>query len=112
MEQVFLIIGSTVIGGISVFIIVFFIIKHNLNTRGVYQLYWTTQTNLFSIKVFKGQFRIKANNLNSAEQIGVKKLQEKYQDKDWFKDIKFTVRVGGEKSVFKREDWILLRDIL
>ncbi|EGO6739765.1 hypothetical protein P0E55_03880 [Enterococcus faecalis] len=107
MEQVFLIIGSTVIGGISVFII-----KHNLNTRGVYQLYWTTQTNLFSIKVFKGQFRIKANNLNSAEQIGVKKLQEKYQDKEWFKDVKFTVRVGGEKSVFEREDWILLRNIL
>ena len=67
-----------------------------------------TQTNLFSIKVFKEQFRIKENNLNSAEQIGVKKLQ----DKEWFKDIKFTVRGGGEKSVFEREDWILLRNIL
>ena len=48
----------------SIVTAVIFIIKHNRNTKGKYQLYWTTQKNLFSIKVNKGQFLVKADNLD------------------------------------------------
>lgn len=111
-QQTFLILGLVIFGLISISIMVFTIIKHSLNTKGVYQVYWTTQKSLFSIKVFKGQFRIKANNLATARQLSAKRLQEKYQSKEWFPDIKFTVRGGGEKSVLEQEEWLLLENVL
>ena len=66
----------------SIVTAVIFIIKHNRNTKGKYQLYWTTQKNLFSIKVNKGQFLVKADNLELAKKVGVKALQEKYKNKE------------------------------
>lgn len=96
----------------SIVTIVIFIIKHNLNTKGKYQLYWTTQKNLFSIKVNKGQFFVKADNLELAKKAGVKALQDKYQNKEWFEDISFTVRGGGEKSLLAQEGWEILADLL
>ena len=108
----YLIIGIVIIGLISVFGFVLFIIKRSLNSKGVYQLYWTTKKGTVSFKYFQGQFRIKANDLELAKQIGIKKLQEKYQDKSWFNDIKFTIRGGGEKSVLSQEKWISLVDVI
>lgn len=96
----------------SIVVLVFFMIKHNLNTKGKYQLYWTTQKNLFSIKVNKGQFFVRADNLELAKKVGAKALQNKYQNKEWFEDIRFTVRGGGEKSMLSQGNWEILINIL
>lgn len=96
----------------SIVILAFSIIKHNLNTKGKYQLYWTTQKNLLSIKVNKGQFFVKAKNLEIAKKVGAKELQKKYQNKEWLEDIRFTIRGGGEKSILSQESWERLVDLL
>ena len=96
----------------SIVTAVIFILKHNRTTKGKYQLYWTTQKNLFSIKVNKGQFLVKADNLELAKKVGVKALQEKYKNKEWLGDIRVTVRGGGEKSQLSQENWEILVDLL
>lgn len=110
--EVFLILGITFGGMICIVGLVFLIIRYNLNTRGRYQLYWTTQKGQLTLKVYKGQFIVKADSIQQAQKVGASKLQEKYQNKKWFTDIRFTVRGGGEKSVFLQEDWDLVEDVL
>jgi hypothetical protein len=102
----------TLISIFSIITLVFWIIKRNLNSSERYQLYWTTQKNLFSIYFFKGQFTIKSENLELAKKIGMKMLQEKYQRKAWFNDIKFTVRGGGKQNLSSPVKWEMLRDVL
>ncbi|MBK0084426.1 hypothetical protein IAE51_11030 [Lactococcus sp. S64] len=112
MNQLSIIFLITLLMIFSIVTAVIFIIKHKLNTKGKYQLYWTTQKNLFSIKVNKGQFFVKADNLELAKKVGAKALQEKYKNKEWFGDIRFTVRGGGEKSLLSQENWEILVDLL
>ena len=82
LNQLSIIFIITLLMIFSIVTAVIFIIKHNRNTKGKYQLYWTTQKNLFSIKVNKGQFLVKADNLELAKKVGVKALQEKYKNKE------------------------------
>lgn len=96
----------------SIVTAVIFIIKHNLNTKGKYRLYWTTQKNLFSLKVNKGQFFVKADNLELAKKAGAKALQNKYQNKEWFEDIRFTVRGVSANKLLSHESWEILVGLL
>lgn len=85
------------------------ILKKNLKTAGVYQLYWTTKAGPVSFTTHEGQFMIKAENLQQARKLGAAKLKEKYQEKSWFSDIRFTVRCG-ETDLFDQEDWFFLAE--
>ncbi|WP_235586468.1 hypothetical protein [Lactococcus lactis] len=78
MNQLSIVFSIILLMNFSIVVLVFSIIKHNLNTKGKYQLYWTTQKNLLSIKVNKGQFFVKAKNLEIAKKVGAKELQKKY----------------------------------
>mgnify|MGYP002149721728 CR=1 FL=1 len=104
MNQLSIIFIITLLMIFSIVTAVIFIIKHNRNTKGKYQLYWTTQKNLFSIKVNKGQFLVKADNLELAKKVGVSLATLKRE----ITILRKNCYIGRDGSN-KNGQWILLK---